>query len=123
MDFPPINPKRYVELKSNISKLFDTTQDKILRLKKEENTFGIYKQNYQETSHDWILILNDSVLDIYKVDGLRNFPFKSLQVYVYNRIRMSYNPVRFILPNITFREISLELVNCCQLHAETSTIF
>ena len=59
MEFPPINPKRYVELKSNVSRLFDTSQDKILRLKKEENSFGIYKQNYRETSWDFILILND----------------------------------------------------------------
>lgn len=27
LEFPPINPKRYVELKSDVSKLFDTTRD------------------------------------------------------------------------------------------------
>jgi hypothetical protein len=38
LEFPPINPKRYVELKANISKIFDTSRDKILELKKEENS-------------------------------------------------------------------------------------
>lgn len=37
LEFPPINPKRYVELKSNISKLFDTQRDETLKIKKEDN--------------------------------------------------------------------------------------
>ena len=61
LDFPPINPKRYVELKTNVSRIFDSGNDKTLILKKEseENLLGIYKENYKETSIDWILILND----------------------------------------------------------------
>ena len=78
MDFPPINPKRYVELKSNVSKLFDTGRDNILRLKKDDNSLGVYNGDYKETTIDWILILNDSVLEVHKIEGLRNFPLKSL---------------------------------------------
>lgn len=78
MDFPPINPKRYVELKSNISRLLDTGRDETLKIKKLDNPYGIYKENYHETTLDWILILNESILEIYKVEGLRNFPLKSL---------------------------------------------
>lgn len=44
LDFPPVNPKRYVELKTSVSRLFETTQDKNLQMKKdEENTFGMFK--------------------------------------------------------------------------------
>ena len=42
LEFPPINPKRYVELKSSVSKIFDTTRDETLKIKKEDNQFGIY---------------------------------------------------------------------------------
>jgi hypothetical protein len=95
LDFPPINPKRYVELKTNVSLLFDTCQDKNLLLKKDEdNVFGIFKQNYLETSVDWILVLNDSILDIYKAEGLRNFPLRSVKVFAWNRVKMNHNPVR-----------------------------
>lgn len=61
LELPPTNPKRYVELKANVSKIFDSSKDKILALKKdhENNIFGIYKENYVETSNDWILILTD----------------------------------------------------------------
>jgi hypothetical protein len=60
LDFPPINPKRYVEMKASVSRLFDSNSDKNLQIKKdEENTLSIFKPNYAETSIDWILILND----------------------------------------------------------------
>jgi hypothetical protein len=95
LEFPPINPKRYVELNASVSKLFDTTQDRILALKKEmsENEYGIFKQNYAEASIDWILILNDAVLDIYKAEGLRNFPQRVIEVNLWNRVKMSHTPV------------------------------
>lgn len=81
LDFPPINPKRYVELKANVSRLFDTTGDRNLQLKKDdENVFGIFKQNYVETSIDWIIVLNDQIIDIFKVEGLRNFPLRTVTV-------------------------------------------
>ncbi|CDW90006.1 wd-40 repeat-containing protein [Stylonychia lemnae] len=93
LEFPPINPKRYVELKSNISKLLDTSRDEILRIKKEENQFGIYQENYHENTLDWVLILNDHQLDIYKVESLRNFPHRSVCFTVQSKFQMSYNPL------------------------------
>jgi hypothetical protein len=80
LDFPPVNPKRYYELRSTVSKLFDTSKDQVLKMKKEENRFGIYQQNYPETSYDWILLLNNDKLDVYRIEGLRNFPIKCLKV-------------------------------------------
>jgi len=74
LEFPPINPKRYVELRASVSKLFDSASDRVLALKKEDNEYGIFKQNYAETSIDWLMVLNDSILDIYKAEGLRTFP-------------------------------------------------
>jgi hypothetical protein len=78
LDFPPINPKRYVEMKTNVSKLFDSDNDRILNLKKDENPLSIFKPNYTETSINWILMLNDQIVDIYKVEGLRNFPQRNI---------------------------------------------
>jgi hypothetical protein len=96
LEFPPINPKRHVEVKTNVSRIFDTTQDKILALKKEEdNIFGIYKQNYTETSVDWIFVLNDQIMDIFKGEGLRNFPQRAINVYAWNRVKMHQNPRDF----------------------------
>jgi hypothetical protein len=43
LEFPPVNPKRYVELKASVSKLFDSASDRVLALKKEENEYGIFK--------------------------------------------------------------------------------
>jgi hypothetical protein len=95
LEFPPINPKRYVEIKSNVSKLLDPSRDETLKLKKEDNQYGVYRENYHETTLDWVLVLNDMILEIYRVEGLRNFPHKSLNISQYNRIQMTYNPVRF----------------------------
>jgi hypothetical protein len=97
LEFPPSNPKRYVEMKSNISRLFDSQKDSVLQLKKDEesNIFGIYKQNYTETSVDWVFVLNDQIMDIFKAEGLRNFPLRSVNVYVWNRVKMNLNPVSF----------------------------
>lgn len=74
LEFPPINPKRYVELKSDNSKLFDTARDTVLKIKREDNPYGIYQENYHETTLDWVLLLNDTFIELYKLQGLRNFP-------------------------------------------------
>jgi len=63
--------------------------------KEEENTFGIFKQNYFETSVDWIFVLNDQIMDIFKAEGLRNFPQRSINVYAWNRVKMHMNPRDF----------------------------
>lgn len=93
LEFPPINPKRYVELKSDVSKLFDTERDQTLQVKKNENQYGIYQENYHETTLDWVLILNDSHIEINKIEGLRNFPQKSILVSQIKKVHLSYNPV------------------------------
>lgn len=96
LEFPPNNPKRHVGVKTNVSRIFDTTQDKILSMKKEEdNIFGFYKQNYSETSVDWIFVLNDQIMDIFKAEGLRNFPQRAINVFAWNRVKMHYNPRDF----------------------------
>ena len=76
LDFPPNNPKRHVEVKTSVSRILESSTDKVLALKKEEDTniFGMYTQNYVETSVDWIFVLNDQIMDIFKAEGLRNFP-------------------------------------------------
>lgn len=105
LEFPPINPKRYVELKSNVSRLFDTVSDRTLQIKNDdENYLGIYKENYVETSIDWILVLNDQIIDIYKAEGLRNFPLRSVNVYVWNRVKMNTAPVSPITFNLLYIE-------------------
>jgi hypothetical protein len=78
LQFPPINPKRMCELTKDISKIFDSGFDKVLRVKKEENKFGVYHQSYLETTYDWVFILNDQVLEVFKIEGLRNFPNRSI---------------------------------------------
>lgn len=95
LDFPPINPKRYVEMKTNVSRLFDSEHDKNLILKKDENPYSIFKPNYVETSIDWVLVLNDQIIDIYKAQGLRNFPQRNIQVTLWNRYKMGYSPRDF----------------------------
>jgi hypothetical protein len=94
LDFPPINPKRYFELRSKVSKLLDTSRDETLKFKKHDNRFGIYQRNYDTTTLDWILVLVEDTLEIYKVEGLRNFPLRCLNVQIFNKYRMSYNHVR-----------------------------
>lgn len=84
--------------------------------------YGIYKQNYVETSLDWVLVLNDAIIDIYKAEGLRNFPHRGVNVYVWNRVKMTHNPVRLkdYYKQTYFRETSLEAARSSQHHAETS---
>jgi len=85
-----------VEVQTSVSRIFDSTHDKILALRKEEdNTFGIFKQNYVETSVDWVFVLNDQIIDIFKAEGLRNFPQRAINIYAWNRVKMHMNPRDF----------------------------
>lgn len=47
--------------------LFDTSRDKVLKQKKEENKYSIFQSNYQETTLDYIFILVEENLEIYKI--------------------------------------------------------
>jgi len=67
LEFPPLNPKKYSELKSKISLILDPHEDKLIKLKKQENKYGIFFENYKETTIDWILILNNQHIDIWQV--------------------------------------------------------
>ena len=125
LDFPPINPKRYFELRSKVSKLLDTSRDETLKFKKNENRYGIYQRNYDTTTIDWILVLVDETLEVYKIEGLRNFPLRCLNVEKFNQYRMSYSPVRILksLLNVfNYRETLLEFVKYSRVHAETLMI-
>ena len=85
-----------MEVQTSVSRIFDSTHDKILALRKEEdNTFGIFKQNYVETSVDWVFVLNDQIIDIFKAEGLRNFPQRAINIYAWNRVKMHMNPRDF----------------------------
>lgn len=61
--------------------IFDSSRDKALKAKKEDNKYSIYKQNYKDTTLDYIFILVDETIEIYKIEGLRNFPQKCLNTY------------------------------------------
>ena len=41
VEFPPVNPKLYHEIKSQVSKLFDTSSDQVLKVKKQDSKLGI----------------------------------------------------------------------------------
>jgi len=61
------------------SKLFNTKRDKVLQLKKrqlrpEDDPLGMCYPNVPETSVDWIAIMNDNTIEVYKCSGLKNFP-------------------------------------------------
>ncbi len=73
-----MNPKLFHEVQIKISKIFDTSNDKVLRLKKEDNKLGIFTNNYHEKTLDWILILKDSTMEVFEVECLRNFPCRNV---------------------------------------------
>lgn len=74
--------------------LLDTSRDKVLRQKKEENKYSIFRQNYQETTQDFIFILVEENFEIYKIDGLRNFPQKCLSINLHSKHKMASYMVR-----------------------------
>jgi hypothetical protein len=93
VEFPPISPKMGCELFGKTSRIFDSYRDKVLKLKKDENKLGIYSENFHETTIDWVLLLKESHVEIYKVEGLRNFPCRSIKVTLYNKLKLHNNPV------------------------------
>lgn len=68
--------------------LFDSSRDKALKVKKEENKFSIFKQNYKATTYDYIFVLVDESIDVYKIEGLRNFPQKCLNIHHLSKHKM-----------------------------------
>jgi hypothetical protein len=56
-------------------------------------------------------------MDIFKAEGLRNFPLRGINVYVWNRVKMNLNPVIFIL-NYKNRETFLVAAKLYRRHAE-----
>jgi len=95
IEFPPVNPKLYHEIESKISKIFDTYNDPVLTNKKSENLLGIYHENYHEKTLDWLLILKESVMDVYRVEGLRNFPPRNVKVINFKQLQMNASPKDF----------------------------
>ena len=63
-------------------------------MKKTENPLGIYHENYTEKTLDWLLIFKDHDMDIFKVEGLRNFPPRAVKISNFRSLKMNANPVK-----------------------------
>lgn len=85
LDFPPINPEKYHEIKEKESRIFNPEKYKL----KIHNKLGIYQNTYDGLTYDWIFILKSSSFDLYRAEGLRNFPIKNINIALKMEITFS----------------------------------
>ena len=60
------------------------------------NKMGIYHNTYDGMTYDWIFILKKNKLDLYRAEGLRNFPIKNVKIVCKSEIEL----VRKFLPRV-----------------------
>ena len=80
LEYPPLNPERYHDLKEKQSYIFRPETNKISIIKQLHNNLGVYQNSYEGTTYDWIFCLKKEVFEIYKAEGLRNFPIKNIKI-------------------------------------------
>jgi hypothetical protein len=90
LEYPPLNPQRYHDLKEKQSYIFKPDTNKISQIKKSHNKLGVYQNSYEGTTFDWIFVLKKSSFELYKVEGLRNFPIKNISVALKSEIDMTH---------------------------------
>lgn len=80
LSYPPINPEKYHELKEKQSGIFIPDTNKIMQIKRSHNKLGVYQNSYEGTTYDWIFLLREGSFEVYKAEGLRNFPIKNINI-------------------------------------------
>lgn len=80
LDFPPIDPEKYHELREKQSGIFIPETNKIMQIKRMHNKLGVYQNSYDGTTFDWLFLLKKHHIDVYKAEGLRNFPIKNISI-------------------------------------------
>ena len=88
LEYPVLHPERYHELKEKHSYIFNPEKNKIAQIKKSHNNLGVYQNSFEETTYDWIYLLKDKKLEIYRAEGLRNFPIKHINVTLKSEISL-----------------------------------
>ena len=86
LDFPPIDPQKYHDLIDKQSGIFFPDTNKVMQIKRMHNKLGVYQNSYEGTTYDWIFLLKKDHLEIYKAEGLRNFPNKNINVFIKSEI-------------------------------------
>jgi hypothetical protein len=107
LDYPMINPKRYHDLKEKHSYIFNPEKNKVTMIKKSYNHLGVYENSYDGTTYDWIFLLKKNSLEIYRAEGLRNFPIKNINIVLKSELDLAHKTVPIVhLPVQIFK------VNC-----------
>lgn len=96
LDFPPIDPKQYHALRAKKSGLFIPDTNKVSQIKRTHNNLGVYQNSYEGTTYDWVFLLKNEYLEIYRVEGLRNFPIKNINISI--KTIMEFN--KKLLPKV-----------------------
>jgi hypothetical protein len=90
LDFPPLHPEKYHDLKEKKSYIFKPDTNKITMIKKSHNKLGVYQNSYDGTTYDWIFLLKKNSFEIYRAEGLRNFPIKNINIVLKSEIDFSH---------------------------------
>jgi hypothetical protein len=106
LDYPVINPEKYHDLKEKHSYIFNPEKNKITMIKKSHNHLGVYQNSYEGTTYDWIFILKTKSLEIYRAEGLRNFPIKNINIVLKSEIELAHKIVPILHLPIKLLKIS-----------------
>jgi hypothetical protein len=66
LEYPPIDPEKYHDLKEKQSYIFKPNSNKIAMIKKSHNKLGVYQNSYEGTTYDWIFLLKQHSFDLYR---------------------------------------------------------
>lgn len=102
LDFPPINPEKYHDLIEKESRIFHPEKYKLKIL----NKMGIYQNTYDGMTYDWIFLLKNNKFDLFRAEGLRNFPIKNVNIVFKSEVELAQKFLPRVHPPVKILSIS-----------------
>ena len=75
------------------------------------NKMGIYHNTYDGMTYDWIFILKKNKLDLYRAEGLRNFPIKNVNIVFKSEVELAKKFLPRVHPPDRILSVSLRDFN------------
>lgn len=95
LEFPPVNPKKNHQIKDKTSMIFSPRQEKN---DLDSSDLGVIRPNYPDDTYDWLFVLQGKNLNLFKAEGLRSFPTKSITINFHSKVQLTTAQDTPVLP-------------------------
>lgn len=115
LEYPVNHPEKYHDLVEKHSYIFNPSKNKLAMIKKSHNNLGVYQNSYEGTTFDWIFCLKNQAFEIFKAEGLRNFPIKNIKISSMGTIALEHR----MMPKLHY-PIQIFSVSCRDFNDKVS---